>query len=73
MSAEKPTYRTEHSVELPAAVVDEIAEALVDREAPTEDDARDLAFDRLDRATEFRAPSGVTLADAVAARLESAE
>jgi hypothetical protein len=64
------THRTEHTVELSAPTVDEIADVVAAKESPTPADVRDVAFDHLVRHTEFRAPSGELLADAVAARVE---
>lgn len=64
------THRTEHTVELSAPAVDKIADVVATKESPTPADVRDAAFDHLVRHTEFRAPSGVLLVDAVAARVD---
>jgi len=58
------TVEVTSTVELPKEAADEIRRALDHQDADAVDRARDLAFDRLDRTTEF-VVDGRPLADVV--------
>lgn len=69
MSAEKPQVEAAQTIELPADVVDTIADKLQAYDEPTERTARGMAFDHLDRRTEFVTERDEQLVDALKRRL----
>jgi len=70
MSVQTPTVKHENSITVPKIVVEQIAEQVERRDAPTDDDVRDLAFGHVEQRTEFVTESGESLTDAVADRLD---
>lgn len=71
MSFKEPRTETEHRIELPEPVVESLADELATVDEPTVDDARGLAFDRVDQSFQFRTESGEDLVDALERRLSN--
>jgi len=71
MSFKEPRTETEHSIELPEPVVESLADELASLDEPTVDEARDAAFDRVERRTEFVTEDGEALAAVVERRLSN--